>query len=447
MGATDDAAPDSENLRRATDPESELDVSWPNPADHPMVDDWATDFDHTVAEYAQNAPEIWAGFREECPVAHTDRFGGAWFPARHEDVSAIAHDTEHFSSRGIIVNDLGFRGESPVGFAPPITSDPPFHQIARKLLLGPFSPKAVAALEPAARETCRSLIRSTLEAAAAGDGTIDVAQSYSQHIPVRVIARMLGLPETDGDRFRNFIHRILEKPGQVAVAPDETMAVYLEDVILDRLAEPRDDLISYLAHAEIEGMPLSPDHVFGSIALLLIAGIDTTWSAIGASMWHLAQNPEHHRRLRNEPDLWPFAIEEFLRFYAPVTMARVVEEPITIGDAEMKRDDWVLLPFPSANRDEDAFDHAGEFLIDRQRNRHAAFGLGIHRCAGSNLARMELRVALQEWTAAVGSFELADEDPDEVRWSTGQVRGPRELPVRILEATVPATIANEPTGL
>ncbi len=89
----------------------------------------------------------------------------------------------------------------------------------------------------------------------------------------------------------------------------------------------------------------------------------------------------------------------------------------------------MLLPFPSANRDEDAFDDAGEFVIDRQRNRHAAFGLGIHRCAGSNLARMELRVALEEWVAAVDRFELADPDPDAVRWSTGQVRGPRELPV------------------
>ncbi len=249
---------------------------------------------------------------------------------------------------------------------------------------------------------------------------------------------MLGLPETDGDRFRRFIHRILEKPGQVATTPDETMAAYLSDVIVDRMAQPRDDLISYLAHADIDGMPLTADHVFGSIALLLIAGIDTTWSAIGASMWHLAKNPDQQRQLRENPDLWPFAIEEFLRYYAPVTMARVVQEPVEVGDVTMEPDDWVLLPFPSANRDDEAFEDAGEFHIDRQRNRHAAFGLGIHRCVGSNLARMELRVALQEWTAAVTDFELADEDPENVRWSTGQVRGPRELPLRILAASPPS---------
>ena len=405
------------------------------PMAHPPVQDWTTDFDHTISDWAQNAPEIWREFRSGCPVAHTERFGGCWFPSRHEDVSRIAHDTEHFSSRGIIVNDMGFRGDAPVGYAPPISSDPPFHAVARKLLLGPFSPKAVAELEPATRDTCRRLAAEVVARAGSADGLADAAADYAQHIPVRVIAHMLGLPESDGDRFRGFIHRVLEKPGQVAVSPDDTMAAYLEDIIPARRENPGDDLISYLVQADIEGMPLTDDHVFGSIALLLIAGIDTTWSAIGASLWHLAQHPEHVERLRRDPDVWPFAIEEFLRFYAPVTMARVVSEDVTVGGAEMAEGDWVLLPFPSANQDEDAFEQAGEFIIDRRRNRHAAFGLGIHRCAGSNLARMELRVALEEWVAAIDRFELADPDPAAVRWSTGQVRGPRELPVRILAPT------------
>ncbi|MFV0316552.1 MAG: cytochrome P450 [Microthrixaceae bacterium] len=429
---------------RSTDDFQRTGVDQAPLVDHPPVTDWETDFDHTVAEWAQNAQEIWAEFRQGCPVAHTERFGGCWFPSLYADVSEIAHDTENFSSRNIVVNDIGPFGQAPVGFAPPITSDPPFHKIARKLLLGPFAPKAVAALEPATRELCRSLIREML-AGAGPDGVVDAATDYAQHIPVRVIARMLGLPETDGERFRAFIHRILEKPGQVAVAPGETLSAYLQEVIQERIAEPRDDLISYLAHADIDGEPLTPDHVFGSIALLLIAGIDTTWSAIGASLWHLAQNPDHYARLRTEPEVWPFAVEEFLRFYAPVTMARVVQQPVEVGGAAMAPDDWVLLAFPSANRDEAAFDDAGEFVIDRQRNRHAAFGLGIHRCVGSNLARMELRVALQEWTAAVGAFELADYDPASVRWSTGQVRGPRELPVHIIEATAPESAANSDT--
>jgi cytochrome P450 len=165
------------------------------------------------------------------------------------------------------------------------------------------------------------------------------------------------------------------------------------------------------------------------MALLLIAGIDTTWSAIGSSLWHLARNPADLARLQAEPALLPVAMEEFLRAYAPVTMARLVKEDMHWHGADMKADDWILLSFPAANRDPVQFDRAGEVVIDRQVNRHAAFGLGIHRCLGSHLARMELRVALEVWLERIGAFTLAD--PDAVRWSAGQIRGPRALPLTI----------------
>ena len=165
------------------------------------------------------------------------------------------------------------------------------------------------------------------------------------------------------------------------------------------------------------------------MALLLIAGIDTTWSAIGSSLWHLAQNPADRRRLAAEPGLLPVAMEEFLRAYAPVTMARLVKEDMHWHGVEMKADDWILLSFPAANRDPAQFDRAGEVVIDREVNRHAAFGLGIHRCLGSHLARMELRVALEAWLSRVGEFTL--DDPAAVTWSAGQIRGPRTLPLRL----------------
>ena len=395
----------------------------------PPVVDWATDFDHTHPDYAASAPQIWDDLRHGCPVARTERFGGAWLPVRHADVAAVAHDTEHFTSKSVIVAD--FRGfiDAPVGYAPPITSDPPFHQHARRLLLPAFSPKAVAVLEPFTRQFCAGLLDDLL-----ADGTteLDAAEQYAQHIPVQVIAHMLGVPPTDGDRFRTFIHRILEKPGQVEPVPEsETLTAYLRDLIDEREAAPQDDLISYLLAAEIDGHPLTPEHVVGTCALLLLAGIDTTWSAIGASLWHLAEHPEDRRRLVEDPSLVPTAVEEFLRAYAPVTMARLVSEPVEVGGCPMAIDDWVLLSFPAANRDPEVFDRAEEVLIDREQNRHLAFGLGIHRCIGSNLARMELTVAVEEWLRRVPEFEVAD--PAGVRWSTGQVRGPRTLPVRILD--------------
>jgi cytochrome P450 len=393
------------------------------------VSDWATDFDHTDPEYAQRAPEIWDQLREECPVAHSERFGGVWLPTRHRDVAAIAHDTEHFSSRGVIVSVFEPTDPAPVGYAPPITSDPPFHEIARRALLPAFAPKAIKPLEPPTQEFCNRLIDELLDHAGPGD-VVDAATAYAQHIPVRVIAHMLGVPESDGDRFRVFIHRILETAGQnEPVPPEETLAYYLLERIAQHRREPQDDLIGFLLEAEIAGRKLTDEEVVGPIALLLIAGIDTTWSAIGATLWHLARHPQDRRRLVEEPDLLPIAIEEFLRAYAPVTMARKVAKEVELGGRTLGEGDWVLLPFPSANRDPEMFERPDEVIIDRERNRHAAFGLGIHRCLGSNLARMELTVAVREWLRRVPEFDLAD--PEAVRWSTGQVRGPRTLPVRI----------------
>jgi cytochrome P450 len=204
---------------------------------------------------------------------------------------------------------------------------------------------------------------------------------------------------------------------------------YIYDRIREHIAQPRDDLTSYLLDVELYGNKLDPSHVAGTIVLLLIAGIDTTWSAIGASLWHLAGHPDDRRRLVAEPELMPTALEEFLRAYAPVTMARLVREDMDWHGVQMKAEDWVLLPFPAANRDPEQFERAGEVVIDRTVNRHAAFGLGIHRCVGSHLARMELRVALEVWLSRFPEFSLAD--PDAVTWSSGQIRGPRTLPISL----------------
>ena len=399
------------------------------------VTDWATDFDHAHPDYAASAPEIWEDLRVRCPVAHSERYGGTWLPVRHEEVSAIAADTTTFSSQGVVVHDGRPDIPAPVGFAPPITSDPPFHKTARQFLLAAFSPKAIERQRETTRATCGELLDEMLAgitpAESSGDQVVDAAVSYAQHIPVRVIADMLGVPKADGDLFRLFIHRIMETPGaEIGLDYEDSLDAYLDKLIAARAEDPRDDLITHMVQSRIDGEPLTHKHVRGTCALLLIAGIDTTWSAIGASLWHLAQHPEDRLRWLEEPDLRPFAVEEFLRFYAPVTMARLVAQDTTFAGCDMKTLDWVLLPFPAANRDPEAFEDADRFVIDRRRNRHSAFGLGIHRCIGSNLARLELTVALEEWMKRVPHFELAD--PQSVVWSTGQIRGPRRLPIRVL---------------
>ncbi|GAB2909473.1 cytochrome P450 [Nonomuraea fastidiosa] len=396
------------------------------------VTDWATDFSHLEPEWAADPYPILDDLRERCPIAHTERFGGGWLPTRYEDVAAVAYDTERFSSRSIIMGNFRPpRETAPVGSSPPISSDPPFHHHARKLLLPAFTRSAVAKREAATRAYCHTLV-DALE----GRTVVDAARDYAQHIPVRVIADMLGFPPEDGPRFREFIENVLEgvnKPPEERTAAMDELFDYLLDQIRDHVDHPRDDLTSYLIDAELFGQKLEALHVAGTMALLLIAGIDTTWSAIGASLWHLAKTPADRERLVAEPELLPTAMEEFLRAYAPVTMARLVKEDMTWRGVEMKADDWVLLSFPSANRDPRQFERAGEVVIDREVNRHVAFGLGIHRCVGSHLARMELRVALEVWLERIPVFELAD--PAAVTWATGQVRGPRTLPVRLPAAT------------
>jgi cytochrome P450 len=243
---------------------------------------------------------------------------------------------------------------------------------------------------------------------------------------------MLGLPESDAEVFRGFVNHVIEGvslPMEERAQGMMALFGYLQGHIEGHVATPRDDLITFLLESELDGQKLDPFHVARTIALLLIAGIDTTWSAIGASIWHLAGTPADLERLVAEPGLLPTAMEELLRAYAPVTMARLVREDMDWNGCPMKAEEWVLLPFPAANRDPEVWDRPDEVVLDREENRHAAFGLGIHRCAGSHLARMEMRVALEVWLDAFPRFELAD--PAAVRWSGGQVRGPRVLPVRI----------------
>ncbi len=392
------------------------------------VSDWATDFSHLEPEWAADPYPIQDDLRQRCPIAHTGRFGGGWLPTRYEDVAAVAYDTEHFSSRAIIMSNFRPPADlAPIGGSPPISSDPPFHHDARKLLLPAFTKTAVGRQEAATRAFCHSLID-----AFGGASIVDAARDYAQHIPMRVIADMLGFPPQDGPQFRQFVENTLEGvnlPPEQRIERMTALFDYLLAQVHDHLATPRDDLTSYLINAELYDRKLEPSHVVGTMALLLIAGIDTTWSAIGASLWHLARTPGDRERLAADPALLPTAMEEFLRAYAPVTMARLVREDMHWRGADMKADDWILLSFPAANRDTAQFDRAGEVIIDREVNRHAAFGLGIHRCVGSHLARMELRVALETWLERIPDFSLAD--PDGVSWAAGQIRGPRALPLRI----------------
>jgi len=393
------------------------------------VSDVTTDYDMFDADYLRDPFTAWAEMQDRCPIAHTDRYGGSWLPTKYDDLQAMAKMVPELSSKSPIVIDLPealVKGDS-TGYnaAAPITADPPEQNWTRRALLPHFTPKGIAAETEYTKRLCHELIDGFIE-----NGSCDAAVDYAQQIPPRVIAKKLGVDASMVDDFIEWVRGVLE----LGLQQPELRAKYRDIIrdffaaeVADRRANPKDDLITALCQTEHEGGFLPDEVVIGMCNLQLVAGIDTTWSSIGSALWHLASHDDDRRRLVNEPDLWNTAVEELLRFYAPVTMARNAAEDVQYGGVEFKKGDKILMNFPGANHDPDHFEDAHEVQLDRQRNRHVAFGIGIHRCAGSNLARMEMEVALKTWMERIPEFTLSD--PDAVTWAGGQVRGPRILPV------------------
>ena len=394
--------------------------------------DPTTDYDIFDPQYLLDPFPTINEIRESgCPIAHTERWGGSWMPTRYADIVAIAQEHDVFTSRQILVTGPP-DGQVPEGAyagvaAPPISSDPPEHHWHRRLILPFFAPQAVAKYEPITRALCHELIDKFID-----KGEADSAADYAQQIPVRVIATMLGVPTDMSDTFTGWVRGVLESglmDQEVRLANRLNILSFFHEQVADRQQNPREnDLITTLLHSEVDGQKVPVEYVMGVCNLMLVAGVDTTWSSIGASLWHLAQHPEHRQQLRDNPDLWPAAVEELLRAYAPVTMARIVDRDIEFQGCPMKAGDRVLMSFPAANRDPEQFANPDVVDFEREHNRHVAFGAGIHRCAGSNLARLELRVALQVFLERIPEFELVD--PSAVTWAGGQVRGTRIAKVK-----------------
>jgi cytochrome P450 len=399
------------------------------------VRDWAADYDVMDAGYTRNPGPIWKDLREQCPVAHTTRWGGSWMPTRYADIQEMANMVPTFSSRSVTVipPDPILREELIAELKaygtenPPITADPPEHSPYKRLILPFFSPRAVASYTQMTEDICRGLLDELQ-----GRDTADAAVEYAQQIPPRVIAYILGIDMARAAEFTQWTQELLElgqTDPELRRAARTKIRNFFYAQIEDRKRNPGSDVISLLLEAEVEGHRLSDHTVAGICNLLLVAGIDTTWSSIGSALYHFSTHPADRARIVAEPGLLPTAVEEVLRFYSPVTMARKVTAEVCIHGADMKPGDKLLMTFPAANRDPEVFDRPDEFVIDRLQNRHIAFGTGIHRCAGSNLARMELQVGLRLWFERFPTFELVSEDG--VTWAGGQVRGPRNVPVRL----------------
>ncbi len=399
----------------------------PTPRD--PVGDWATDFDYFDPEFVADPYPIYDELQQSCPVAHTDRYGGVNVLTTFEDVSAAAHDTATFTSRRVVISEVPTDRRGAI--LPPLNLDPPDHTEPRRVMVPFFNPAAMKKWEEPIREICRERLDDMAERAAT-DPHLDLALDYARHIPGDLTATMFGVPATEADQFRQWIHDLIEVgPTNLEVerATTHAMMDYMQGLIDDRRANGGDDLVTYLFDQDIDGEPLDDEAMVKMLFLLLVAVIDTTWSGLGSSFLHLASHPDDLARLVAEPELIPSVTEEFLRAYSPVYVGRIANNDTEISGCPVSEGEWVMLGFPAANRDPAAFEDAHEVKIDRQKNRHAAFGLGIHRCLGSNLARMEMNIAIEMLLERFPRFALIE--GADVSFSAGNVRGPRQVPVRI----------------
>jgi cytochrome P450 len=390
---------------------------------------WADDFDLHDPAYLADPYSLWARMREECPVARTGRDGGGYLPARYADITAVALNPRAFSSRaGEVTGPIPEVGRELQ--LPPVTSDPPDHAADRRLLVPLFTKPAVARYEDLTRASAAALIDGFIDRA-----EVDAANEYARDIPVVVTSRMLGLPIEDSERFHRWTVRMLKDGAEdyaVRAQAVHDIHGYFTELVRTRAVKPDSGVFSFLLEQQAHDRTLTDERIVGMSFLMLIAGIDTTWSALGAILWHLATHDDDRRALAADRTRIPVALEEFLRMYAPVTIGRVVTEEATVGGKAVCPGERVILPWAAANHDPEVFDRPDVFVLGRERNRHLAFGVGIHRCLGAHLAQMELRISLDEWLRRIPEFTLASDE--EIAWTAGNTRGPKVLPLHITPA-------------
>ena len=389
-----------------------------------------SDFDMFDPEYNANPGPIWREMRETCPFSRSEERGGFWVTTTYEDAQSLVRKVPALSNRQVSVVELPEGKDLMAHYNteafPPITMDPPDNIPLRRLILPFFTPKAVEIHRPYTEALCNELIDGFID-----KGVCDAAVDYAQQITPRVISYMLGIDPNQAEEFTDWVRGMIElgfEDMELRAESHRKIVVFFTEQLAQRRENPGGDFISLLAQAEVDGEPLADKTIIKMCVLTLIAGIDTTWSSIGSSLWHFASHPEDRRRLAGEPELFATAIEEMLRLHAPVSVGRIAMEDVEHGDATMKRGERLVINFPAANRDPAVFEDPDVAVLDRQKNRHIAFGIGVHRCAGSNLARMEMEVALKTWFKRIPEFELTD--PDAVTWAPGQVRGARRVPVK-----------------
>ena len=349
---------------------------------------------------------VFRRMRDEAPLYH-DADRGIWAFSRFEDVQGAARDWETFSSREGNDHDDGYQLFQPAGDVAGM--DPPDHSRLRGALRRAFSPSAIKTrFEPAVRVKARRLVDRF-----ADQGHADLARDLARPLPGEMICTWLGFPEEDHPQLLGWFGHMLDRvPGQKALPSSalearDHMHAYIRSAAADRRVAPRDDLLSVLVGAATEGT-ISTDEILGCSVLLFMAGITTTSGLISNSLLHLERFPDQRDLLRREPERMPAAIEELLRFDAPIqTLLRTATRDVESFEAVIPEGAHVSLIWASANRDERRWPDPDRLDIARAPERHVAFGEGIHHCIGAPLARLEARIVLEEVLARIPAYTVS----------------------------------------
>ena len=317
-------------------------------------------------------------------------------------------------------------------------SDPPDHTRLRRLVNRVFTGRAVERLRPRIERAADDLLDALSVTALSGSGVVDLVDDYALPLPITVICELLGVPAADRDDFRDWTLRFVtvSAPERIADA-NRRMSEYFADLISKKTARPGEDLLSELARMPVEEGGLSPRELLSMAQILLIAGFETTVNLIANGVLALVRNPDQLALLRSDPSLLPDAVEEFLRYDGPLSVAtqRVTTKPVRVGDVEIPAGQVVLISLLAANRDGDRFTDPERFNITRHSGGHIAFGHGIHHCVGAPLARLEGQIAIGRLLSRFSELAL-DGDPATLRWrASSLMHGLYSLPLRVTVAS------------